>query len=243
MRKSIILTGAMLALTASFASAAGINLAWDDCGLNGTMVKTDACNSNTGAPNMLVASFVPPSNVVEFLGLSAQIDITSESATLPDWWRHGTGQCRSTTGLSTGFDFTSGPFSCIDFYTGAAAGGFAYDVGYGSPNRARLRIQCAVPFENRGPVSDVDEHYAFRVNLQRAKTTGTGNCAGCNVLSYIVLNSIQLFQPPEQNNDPDIFNPGGGSICATWQAPPGTQCPLSTPTSKASWGQIKSLYR
>lgn len=243
MRRFIILTGAMLALTASFASAAGINLAWNDCGLNGTPQMTFSCASNTGTPFPMVASFVPPPGVVEFLGLSAQVDITSEAPVLPDWWRHGTGQCRSTTGMSVGFDFTSSTLLCVDFYSGQAAGGFAYDVGFGSPNRARLRVQCAVPFENRGPVSDVDEHYAFRVNLQRAKSTGVGNCTGCTEITYVVLNSVQLFQPPEQNNDPDIFNPGNGSICATWQAPPGTNCPLSTPTSKASWGQIKSLYR
>ena len=91
-------------------------------------------------------------------------------------------------------------------------------------------------------MSDVDEHYAFRVNLQRAKSTGTGSCAGCNTVAYIVLNSIQLFQPPEQNNDPEISNPAN-SICSTWQAAPGTECPLSTPTKNASWGQVKSLYR
>ena len=44
-----------------------------------------------------------------FLGISSQIDITSSTATLPDWWKHGTTQCRSTSGMSVSFDFTSGP--------------------------------------------------------------------------------------------------------------------------------------
>ena len=140
------------------------------------------------------------------------------------------------------FDFTSGPFSCLDFYFGQAAGGFAYDIGFGTPNRARLRVQLAVPFDNRGPVSDIDEYYAFRVNVARSKSTGTGLCAGCMEPACIVLNEIQLFQPPEQNFDPQITNPAVSNF-ALWQATAVPGCPLSTPTRSSTWGQVKSLYR
>src|SRR5439155_23888714 len=146
-----LLPAALLVLCADVASATGINLSWNDCGLAGTQTQTFACNANTGA-NILVASFVPPPNVNEFVGLSSEIDISTGQATLPDWWKHGTSECRGTTGLSVSFDFTSGPFSCADFYSESAAGGFAYDVGFEGPDRARLRIQGAVPFESRAPV-------------------------------------------------------------------------------------------
>jgi len=58
----------------------------------------------------------------------------------------------------------------------------------------------------------------------------------------IVLNNIQLFQPPEAGNDPDISNPANSNY-VTWQASVVPGCPQSTPTRSSSWGQVKSLYR
>jgi len=241
MKKTLVLAGAMLALSASLASAAGINLSWDDCGLAGTPSKTFDCATTTGVPFTMYASFVPPPGITEFLGISSQMDITSIGA-LPDWWKHGTTQCRGTAGMSVSFDFTSGPFNCTDFFVGQAAGGSAYDVAFGGPNRARLRVQCAVPIDNRGPVNQSSQYYAYKVSLQRSKSTGTGSCVGCDVPMCIVLNEIQLFQPPSAGNDPSITNPANSNY-VTWQAATVPGCPASTPTRNSSWGQVKSLYR
>ena len=237
MKKSMIIAGAMMVLGASIASAQGeINLRWTECdNANNTVIF--ACNSNTGL-STLVGSFIAPGTLPEFLGLSVDMNFqVTGSPDVPLWWQHGAGTCRGTTGLATNFDFTAANGSCLDFYVGSAAGGFAYDMGYGAPNRSRLRIQCAVPFENRGPVSDADgEYYAFKVNLLRSKTTGTGSCAGCTQQTNIVLDEIQLFQPPEQGNDPRITTTGPTQGVAGWQAGP-------TPVKNATWGQVKSLYR
>ena len=54
MKQSIIIAGALLAFGASVASAEGINLSWDDCGLSGTPNKTFACNTNTRTANWTV---------------------------------------------------------------------------------------------------------------------------------------------------------------------------------------------
>ena len=98
--------------------------------------------------------------------------------------------------------------------------------------------------DQKGPVDSSTEYYAYRVNLTRSKTTGVGSCTGCTNSACLVLNNIQLFQPLEAQNDPDIVNPAHRSY-ATWQSPvngpPG--CPLATPTRTATWGSIKSLYR
>ncbi len=243
MKTRIATLAAALMLTASIASAAGINLSWTDCGVNGTQNSTFACNSNSGL-NVLVASFIPPTGVNEYLGLASQIDIFTDQPSLPDWWKHGSGQCRGTTGISIGFDFTAGPFMCVDFFAGQGAGGYAYDVGFGTLARARLRIQAAIPVDQKGPVDASTEYYAYKVSLLRAKTTGVGSCTGCANSACIVLNDIQLFQPLEAQNDPDIVNPANRSY-TTWQTPvngpPG--CPLATPTRTATWGSIKSLYR
>ena len=243
MKKIVLIAGMLLAVGASMASASGINLSWNDCGTFGVANQTFACNTNSGL-NTFVASFIPPPNINEFVGIASQVDITTDQAVLPDWWAHGTGFCRGTNGLSVSFDFTAGPFNCADFWAGAGAGGFAYDVGFNTPNRARLRIQGAVPFDNRGPIDPSLEYYCYKVNLLRAKTTGTGSCAGCSNPACIVLNDIQLFQPPADNNDPDLSNPIDRNF-VTWQSPPTGPpgCPLSTPTRNSSWGQVKSLYR
>jgi len=243
MRRALI---ALLAVAcgASFATpirAEGVNLSWNDCGTTGTEVLTFACNSNSGAPFSAVASFIAPPGIDEFLGLSSQIDVFTDQAALPEWWKHGTGQCRSTTGFAVSFDFTAGPFTCVDFFGGQAAGGFLYESGFGTPNRARVRITCAVPFDFRGPVDDVSEYYAYKANVLRAKTTGTGSCTGCAQSMCIVLNEIQLFQPPEKLNDPAMFNPVDRNYVSWQGAVPG--CPAATPARNATWGSLKSLYR
>ena len=145
--------------------------------------------------------------------------------------------------MSTSFDFTAN-INCQDFFVGQAAGGFAYDVGFGTPNRARFRIQCAVPFDNRGPIDDFTETYAFKASFLRSKTTGTGACTGCTASACIVLNEIQLFQPPDANFDPIISNPISRQY-VTFQLPPTGPpgCPQSTPVRSKTWGQVKSLYR
>ena len=87
------------------------------------------------------------------------------------------------------------------------------------------------------------EYYAYKVNLQRSKSSGTGSCAGCLEPMCIVLNGCQLFQNPAAANDPDITNPGSTGNFATWQAQSIPNCPQSTPTHNSSWGKLKSLYR
>src|SRR6266516_6881030 len=147
--------------------AAGVNFSWNDCGASGTALATFACNTNTGI-HSAVASFVPPDGVQELMGVEADVRIESSESSLPDWWRHGTGECRGTTGLSTSFDFTGGPFSCVDFYAGQASGGFSYQIGAYGANTAKLHVSCAVPSASRGPVDPASEYYAFKVNLLRA---------------------------------------------------------------------------
>ena len=242
MKKVLSLTAALLAAGCSLASAQGINLSWDDCGVHGSSSKSFDCASNTGVPFSMILSFIPPAGIDNFLGISAQLDISSSTPALPDWWKHGTGQCRGTGGINASFDFTSQTTSCVDFYNGQAVGGSAYDVGYGGPNRARMLIQAAVPIDNRGPVDPALEYAAARVSVLRSKSQAPGNCAGCTTPVCIVLNSIQLFQPPDALNDPTLTNPANSNYI-TWQAGTIAGCPLSTPNRTSSWGQVKSLYR
>ena len=99
-------------------------------------------NPHAGAPFTAMASFVAGAELPEFLGLSATMNIYTESTSLPNWWLHGAGLCRGTTGLSANFDFTAGPFSCLDFYFGQAAGGFGYGQGALGHRRPSCRTQA-----------------------------------------------------------------------------------------------------
>ena len=225
---------------ATTAAASGINLAWDDCGTHGVLNKTFACTSNTGTPFRLIASFVPPENIQQFVGLSAQMDVGSFTTTLPDWWKHGSNACRGTGALVPSMDFIEGPYSCIDPFVGRAFMGFVYDVGFGSPNRARLRLQGAVPPEDAAPLDPNEEYYAFKVTINRTRSTGPGSCSGCCTRVDIFLNEIQLYQPPEAQNDPTLMNPQDWNQ-ATWQV--GTPSCEATPIQGRTWGQVKSLYR
>jgi len=190
----------------------------------------------------MFCSFMPPAGIDELEAIQAQLDITSTTATVADWWKNGVGQCRGTAGLTASLDFTGGPFNCTDFWAGLAASAFAYDIGFGTPNRCRMIIQGAIPFDNRAPADASTEYYGVRVNVARAKSTGLGACAGCQDPMCIVLNEIQLFQPAADGNDPRLTNLLSSNF-VTWQASSVPNCPESTPTHNSSWGQVKSLYR
>ena len=222
-QKVLVLCGAVVALSATSASGEGINLSWDDCGTHGTEVKTFACNTNIGSSFTLIGSFVPPPGITKFIGMSTTLIITTSAPELPDWWKHGTLECRSNSGLSCSFDFTSGPFNCADPWGRQAAGDFAYDVGYLAPNRARLRIQCLLPGGTEVPLDPATEYYAFRININRSKTTGAGSCSGCDVPVCITLAGIQLFQLAALAYDPIVACPiDRGSVA--WQSVP-SNCP------------------
>jgi hypothetical protein len=243
MRRVAIAVSVALLFGASAAwSQGGVNLAWTDCGIHGTPNLSFACDTNSGPPLSLIASYYSPVALPEFLGLTGRIDLRNDFLDpLPDWWKHGRDYCRGTTGLAVSFDFTNGPVQCLDFFMGQATGGFAYDYPEGvGANRASLRVTCAVPFDLRGPIEPDLEYYAFEVNLLRAKTTGAGSCAGCATRMCIALNEIQLFQPPEQQHDPTIQNPADRSFVTFQGASP--IC-FTVPAVSRTWGQVRSLYR
>ena len=241
MKKTLLMAGALLALTAGIASAAGgINLSWNDCGAAGTASKTFACTSNTLTGAIMVASAIAPVPMDQLNGEESEMLLQTNAAALSPWWHLETGGCRSA--LSASFDFTSGPFTCADVWTGNGAGGLSYDANYlGAPNRARIRTIGAIPGSTA--IDDVTEYYFFKVTLLGAKTTGTGACAGCTDGMCIVFTQLKLTQPLGVG-DYTLTNPilrqhvtwqTGGSLAG--------QCPAATPTQTRTWGSVKSLYR
>jgi hypothetical protein len=224
---------------ATTAFAQGVNLAWSDCGADGTENRAFACGSNSGT-NPLVATVVAPQALTRFVGIDVVMDLISQSDPLPAWWDlvGGTG-CRPTSlSMSTDFSGTpSGGANCEDVFLGGGGGGVGrYGIAEGGiTNRARIVAFWAVPDER---ALSTNETYMFRMVINNQNTT---TCAGCADPVCIVLNMIRLAQPAGVGDFEVSGAPTGGRDYVTWQGP-GANC-ATVPTKNRTWGQVKSLYR
>ena len=248
MKRLLLLSGALLVLGASAASAApGLNLAWGSgCWLeNPVNAKTFACNTNTGNAQM-TGSYTPTASQPAFVGVECVLDFQVDGVTVPDWWTFfEAGTCRQTS-LSTSADFSGAPqTSCTDQWFGLGAGGIAayqtaaspiHDERVNTPGWARLKVAYALA--DPSPLTGGTEYYGFRATMNYAKTVGSPSCAGCTTPVTIVLNEIKSAEntgPFERVTDQDI------NRCLTWGA--STVACAAVPARNTSWGQVKSLYR
>jgi len=246
MKKTLLLTGVLLALTATVASAAGINLYWNECS-SGTAPapatnKVFTCASNAGTNNMY-ASFDPPAGVNELNGNNLILDLQSSTNPLPQWWRFkNAGTCRLTSLSSNSVFAASG--LCADPWSGGTSGITAYLDNFGG-NPQRARMGASISIATGGPVSSGTEYYSLVIAINNAKTVGTGSCAGCQDPVCVVLNEIKLTQPAgASGGSPVLTNPLTSNF-VTWQAYPigAGGCPGVTPTVNRTWGSVKSIYR
>jgi hypothetical protein len=244
MKKTLLMAGALLALTAGIASAqGGINLSWNDCGTFGTLQKNFACTSNSGA-NVMYASVMVGAPIPNLNGQASVLDMQTNQAALSNWWQFNTGGCRfnSTSFLSVDYNFVAGPFNCTDIWGGGASGGINYAPGFSGPNRARIRTVGAII--GTTSMADATEYYIQKITFTNARSTGAGACAGCSDGVCIVFNSILLTQPAGQGDftvsntlDRNWVQFQGGAANVTGG------CPQATPTQNRTWGSVKSLYR
>ena len=248
--KKLLLSGVLLALTASVALAGHLNVNYGmGCWSDGTPIaaKTFACTANTG--NMMItASFIPTADKADWVGVSGVLDGSTNPGTpLPAWWQlYNTGACRSAA-LTVSGDFIAAPqVGCVDIFAGAANGGIgAYQTELypppaplNVPAPERFRLKVAYVLIDPIFVAGGAEYYAFRATITNVKTVGTGACAGCLTPLTMVLeqiNSIGLTSGDEIIVDP------AANACLTWQTG-GPGCG-ATPATNSTWGQVKSLYR
>ncbi|HEY2954451.1 MAG TPA: hypothetical protein VGK89_04300 [Candidatus Eisenbacteria bacterium] len=242
MKKTLLMTAALLAICAGLASAAGLNLGWDNCaGLGaGALNKNFACNTNTGIPSTMIGSFVAPAGMDNVNGYQVVVDLQTAGATLSPWW--DIGGCRASNAASFSSDFTTGPFGCTDYWLGAAGGGGFYIPLEGGPNRAEIRIAFAIA-SGFGPIAEGDEAYLFKVTINNSKTAGLGACARCTDDVCIVFTHALITNDPGLGGtDATLTNPAFRAH-VTFQGGETTPCPDVTPAKRTSWGTIKSLYR
>lgn len=239
----------VLALWPAVAVAAGINLAWDDCGRAGKQDLAASC-VETPIPYVLVGSVVPPPGLTRVNGFQAYIDVQMEGTTLPSWWEMGTG-CRSGK-ISASFDFTSGPYTCSQVWEKVPIGGMHYAertmyagsvLGSPAGNRAYIQIIAAVEEQFERAVTPGTEYYLFKLSIIKS---GTLSCTGCKTPACIQLSMVRLTQP--EPLDDAFITERADMNAATWQG--GIGSPDSDlPSCRAdavqnrSWGQVKNLYR
>ena len=241
--KTLALLCALLFVGSATAVAGpgGVNLGWNDCGgFPASLSRSFACNTNIGI-NTLVGSFVTPCCVTAMDANEILMNLQSDSATWPAWWSMGGSLCRPSS-LFSNFDFTAGPFNCLDYWQGGAVGGQLLDQIVG--NHARLRVICALPAGDPRITSIPEgiEVYSYKVNINDAKSVGSA-CPGCLTPVCIVLNSITIDQPTGTPGGNILVSAPATRSYATWQGGFPNGCTIPTPTRNTTWGSIKALYR
>jgi hypothetical protein len=255
MKKMLLISCVMLALTASAALAGSLNFSWGpNCASDGLLIdKTFACNTNLGAAHVMVASFVPTVGHDLFLALDAAIDgqVAAPNTVIPDWWQFkNVGSCRLLA-ASAGALYAGSQAVCYDVWFAQASATIDY---YGDPvvvaipvppvvgNRVRMKIGVSVPEAAAGPIEGGQEYFAFTVSVNNTKTINTGFCAGCATPMAWVFNSmIPGWTDGGVIGQESISTPLLNQ-CITWQGGAAGLCG-ETPTQNKTWGQVKSLYR
>ncbi len=254
MKKTLVMTAALLALTASLAAAAGggLNLSWTDCGAAGQQNRNFACNTNTTnnlfPGHIFVGSYVAPCCVDSANGASEVVDLKTSSSPLPDWWRMATTPCGRSTSLAENYNFTAGFPTCLDYWGQQTGGGGIGSRNYMVPgplgvNSARLLLGCAIGTSLAGGIAEGTEVYAFSVKISNQKSTGLGKCLGCTDGVCIVLNSLKITQNARSTGGTKFI---GNPATRNWVTFQGglTNCgdPV-TPARNTTWGSVKALYR
>jgi hypothetical protein len=229
MKKAILLCGMLLAASATLASAAGLNLRWNNCaGDAGVQNVTFACNTNTGN-RALVGSFVVDADIPIVNGNELVVDLQSATSPLPDWWLFTSlGACRQT-GLSIA---AQNGTNCPDMFEGQASMNIAaYQLAkHGLANEARILCVNAVQAAAVVTLFAGQEYGIARWTISNTKTVGSPSCAGCQTPVCIVFNSANITTDAGLNDTKLTAAVGPGSNYCTWQGGVGTNCPAATPS-------------
>ena len=241
MKKMLLFAALLIALSASVASAAGVNVSWGNvCWKDGGVSSlTWACNNNSFTGVRMTCSFQVPQDKTNFVGIGIYMEaITNAPSTLvPDWWKLGAGECRPAS-LTMSMDASVLGGACADPVASLGGGG----VGSYSEAADRASLNAAWAVADMVPLLAADENFACQFRINAAKTVGTGLCAGCATPLTWALNRIEVGYQGEAAQDVLDFVIPGGNQCLRWQngAAP---CSAPIPARNTTWGQVKSLYR
>ena len=245
MKKTLLLTGLLLAMMVSVALAGGVNFNW------GTVCYTDApvnakvflCNTNSGSFPM-TASFKVDHEIPDFVGVEITIEGQSDALTLPDWWKVGASpDCRFGKALmSAGFSGVASD-ACLDWFGASTLLVYAYTW---DTNKAHVTAAAAIPADVPIVLPIDTEYYAGQLQIVNSKTVGSGVCTGCSTgmiwgLYEIVAAGLGVEPNPGMREELTEAMPGGNQ-CLVWNNSV-QPCAAPVPARNTTWGQVKSLYR
>jgi hypothetical protein len=189
------------------------------------------------------------------------VALESASPTLPVWWEfQSAGACRISAS-SLVLVKPSGSTACTEWDPDDVTGTyFAYGLGSG-----QARFVCSVAARSPGPV-DLEagvEYYLATINVNHARTVGTGSCAGCDVPVCLSFDWARLGSGTTSQGL--LLNRGAnsaGSQVVGWQNgyaanyrhaqlidgvfySSSMDCvPYDvTRSGRSTWGAVKALYR
>jgi hypothetical protein len=262
MKKMLLISCAMLALTATAALAGGLNFNWGfECYTDGPITdKVWACNSNSNGTltvptyHTMTVSFKPTVSHEIVIATDVVIDGQTTALVIPAWWQFAnSGACRINA-LSNNSGYGGTMASCSDAFGGLGSGGVTY---YGDPsvatiptpqpigNRARIKATWAIAAASAQPVDASIEYFAMNIKVTNEKTNGvigTTKCDGCLTPMNWVLNSIVPAYTDAGVLSDEVINTPIANQCIAWQGG-GTGLCAATPAKNTTWGQVKSLYR
>jgi hypothetical protein len=265
MKKTLLLTGVLLALSASLAAAAGLNLGWNLACPTTTAAAVDMafpCDDNT-LSFTIIGSAVAPAGLSKVTAEELVFDLQEAGGVLSPWWHledvssaapagcRGSDPITNPAGsLSLTAAFAGASTAvCKNYWQTSASGGQNYVPGYGGPDRARLQGVFARTATSAGALTLNVQYYVANIGLDTQHTIPDPTdpnvyvCPGCHDGVCIVFNSCKFDQPPGTPNGDVTVDTNGTRQFVTWQGGQGTICPQQTPTHRATWGKVKSLYR
>jgi hypothetical protein len=244
MRKALLMSMVLLAMTATVASATGVELAWNQCygQVGAASIRTSACAVTTGDQAMY-ASFRPPA-IAKLEGIEVFIDFQVQGGAMPCWWNMSVGQTRTAALVplhTSPTDVNGVPTILCDnhyFLDHAADGGGGMVVT--GVDRGQLKGLGAIAAGTGLPVAPDAQQYGVGFRITNILTT---SCAGCLQGGCFILNTINLTSLGVPNVVLQSPHPGSDNF-VTWQGNAAAMgCPGSSPARNATWGSVKSLFR
>jgi len=266
--KKILLTAAMLCLTASLSLAAGLNLYWNSSIQCPASPTADNINqdwdcvtlpdANTGS-FIIVGSFMPNLPIVGFTGIDCVID-GQTPGDVPAWWQMGNvGACREASilpGAPTGtLTAPCAGTASTRLWTTTASGGLtAFQTALYPPplpldppaaNRFRIKVAYSLAGPRANPLNVLVQYNAFNLTIDTNNSAVDVEngvefaCAGCEVGATMVFNQVYTVGAVAE----DFITNQLTNRCITWQGGAGAGVCAATPARNSTWGQVKSLYR
>jgi hypothetical protein len=175
------------------AADGGLNIAWNECvSGGGTSLASFACNSNSGT-HILSCSMIAPTGIDALTSFEADVLVVGgdASAPLPDWWKFGSGFCRTSAGLSASEDATG---FCPDPFGAGGSIGWGMYIPHNAPYGGRIRVIRSTTPGCGAALTPGEEYELFRLTIPNSKTTGTGACSGCDRPVEVTFRSVKLIQ-------------------------------------------------